>query len=75
MASGRNVLQRTVYFEFIRVGNVVKVSAIDSRTGTEVSIVGSPKAGQETLKRVAARKLRYVMEKRAKEAKRSERGL
>lgn len=46
------------------MGNVVKVSAIDPKTGTEVCIVGSPKAGQENLKRVAARKLEYVMKKR-----------
>ena len=44
---------------------MVKVSAIDARTGTEVSIVGDPKAGQEAMKRVAARKLEYVMAKRA----------
>ncbi|MBC8158124.1 MAG: hypothetical protein ISR44_04015 [Rhodospirillales bacterium] len=65
MTYGRRYSTGTVFFEFIRRGNVVKVSAIDARTGTEVSIVGDPKAGQEAMKRVAARKLEYVMAKRA----------
>lgn len=69
MAHGRKISLGTVLFEFIRKGNVVKVSAIDPRTGTEVSIVGDPKAGREAMKRVAARKLEYVMTKRAERAK------
>ena len=64
MSRQKKVSLGTVYFEFLRMGNVVKVSAIDPKTGTEVCIVGNPKAGQETLKRVAARKLEYVMKKR-----------
>ena len=31
---------REVYFEFVAIGNVVKVTAIDSLTGTEVSAMG-----------------------------------
>lgn len=46
-----------VAFEFIRMGNYVKVSAIDMVTGREVSIVGDPKASQDELKRVALAKL------------------
>ncbi len=52
-----------VIFEFQRVGAFVKVSAVDPRTLTEVSIVGSPRAGEETLKRPALRKLGYVLGK------------
>ncbi len=69
MAQNRRVSLGTVLFEFIQRGNVVKVSAIDPRTGTEVSIVGNPKAGKEAMKRVAARKLEYVLAKRADAAK------
>lgn len=54
-----------VYFEFIRIGNAVKVSAIDPVTNTEISIVGDPKVGPESLKRVALRKLAFVIRKRA----------
>jgi hypothetical protein len=56
----------TVLFEFIRQGNSVKVSAIDPVTTTEVSIVGDPRVGVETLKRVATRKLEYVMARKGK---------
>ena len=35
---------REILFEFRRVGNSVKVSAIDTATNTEVSIVGSATA-------------------------------
>lgn len=49
-----------VAFEFIRMGNYVKVSAIDMLSGKEVSIVGDPKAGEEELKRIALAKLRKV---------------
>ena len=41
----------------------MKVSAIDPQTGVEVSIVGSPKATQKELTRLAVRKLLYVLEK------------
>ncbi len=52
-----------VIFEFRRVGAFVKVSAVDPGTLTEVSIVGSPWAGEEILKRTARRKLEYVLGK------------
>ena len=50
--------------EFRRVGNSVKVSAIDPITAEEVSIVGPANIGQEELSRVAVRKLKYVMKKK-----------
>ena len=53
-----------VLFEFHRRGKFVKVSAIDPRTNTEVSMVGSPRYGQVLLKRLALRKLAYVIAKR-----------
>jgi len=53
-----------VIFEFSAIGNSVKVSAVDSRTGTEVSIVGPVNAGESALRNNAMAKLRYVMEKR-----------
>jgi len=54
-----------VIFEFITVGNYVKVSAVDTLTGTEVSIVGDPKRGERALRDTALRKLKMVMKKRA----------
>ena len=58
-------LKMEVLFEFMRVGNVIRVVAIDPVTRTEVVMVGSPKYSRELLKRMAARKLVYVLEKKA----------
>jgi hypothetical protein len=54
-----------VLFEFRRIGNAVKVSAIDPVTNTEISIVGSATAGEYVLKKMAIRKLQYVLTRRA----------
>jgi uncharacterized protein DUF6898 len=66
MPGRKQVSLDTVLFEFVRYGNSVKVSAIDPETGTEVAIVGDPRTGIETLKRIATRKLIYVMVKNIK---------
>lgn len=55
-----------IIFEFIVMGGSVKVSAIDSRTGTEVSIVGPARAARHDLERTAAAKLKFVMDKARK---------
>lgn len=51
-------------------GRSVRVVAIDPVTGTEVTTMGDSKRGEDELKRVAANKLRYVLNKnrKAKEA-------
>ena len=56
--------ERETIFEFVRIGVSVKVTAVDPATGTEVSIIGDPAAGQATLKRLARQKLDYVLSKR-----------
>lgn len=53
--------------EFRPVGNVVKVSAIDPESGTEVSIVGAKGLAQKDMEAVAVRKLRYVLAKKAEQ--------
>ena len=50
--------EREVYFEFIAVGNAVKVTAIDSLTGIEVSTMGPVTAAQMDLKQLALQKLK-----------------
>ncbi len=55
-----------VIIEFRRIGASIKVSAIDSRTLTEVSIVGPASAGEEELKRNVLRKLEYVLAKQGR---------
>jgi hypothetical protein len=50
--------EREVYFEFIAVGNAVKVTAIDSLTGIEISTMGPTSASRADLKQLALQKLR-----------------
>jgi len=49
---------REIYFEFVAIGSVVKVSAIDSVTGVEVAVQGPASASRADLERVAAAKLK-----------------
>lgn len=58
-----DVQLREVLFEFNRIGNYVRVSAIDTRTNTEITMVGDAKVGDAYLKSTALRKLRYVIAK------------
>jgi hypothetical protein len=58
-----------VLFEFRRVGDTVKVSALDPVSNTEVSIVGPWAAGQHTLKLQALRKLQWVLTRRQAEGR------
>ena len=57
-----------VIIEMIGMGRYVKVSAVDVRTGTEVSIVGDPRRGEAALRQTAIRKLRYVMNRPERES-------
>jgi hypothetical protein len=50
--------EREVYFEFIAIGNAVKVTAIDSVTGIEISTMGPVSASQADLKQLALQKLK-----------------
>ena len=49
---------RDVYFEFTVIGSSVKVIAIDSATGTEVSTIGPASASEADLRKVALAKLK-----------------
>jgi hypothetical protein len=59
-------MTRNVIFEFRRIGTVVKVSAVDTLTMTEVSIMGPASATEVALRRTALRKLEFVLAQRAK---------
>jgi hypothetical protein len=52
-----------VYIEFIVQGAFVKATAIDSKTGTEASIMGPAGAARADLSAAALRKLEYVLKK------------
>ena len=55
-----------VLIEFIQQGGYIKVSAVEAKTGLEVSIVGDPKQSQRALEAAAVRKLQYVRRQRQK---------
>ena len=55
---------REVIIEFFPVGNIVKVSAMDTQSLTEISIQGPKNAGEEALKRNALKRLEYVLRKK-----------
>jgi hypothetical protein len=50
--------RREVYFEHIAIGHSVKVTAIDSATAIEVSVVGPATAARSDLERLALQKLK-----------------
>ncbi|MEK7245570.1 MAG: hypothetical protein AAB223_06085 [Pseudomonadota bacterium] len=53
-----------ILFEMRYVGRVVRITAIDPATGIEVISVGDAERSVEALKRLAARKLMYVLKRR-----------
>jgi len=55
---------REVIIEFFPVGQIVKATAMDVTTLTEVSIQGPKSAGEETLKLNALKRLDYVLKKK-----------
>ena len=54
-----------VIFEFISKGRYVKVSAVDTATGIEASIVGDASYAQDKLEDLALQKLDWVMDKQS----------
>lgn len=55
---------REVIIEFYQVGNVVKVSAMDTKSLTEISIQGPANTPEQTLKNNAMKRLEYVLRKK-----------
>tara|TARA_A100001388_G_C28366154_1_gene310225 strand:- start:108 stop:371 length:264 start_codon:yes stop_codon:yes gene_type:complete len=64
MVEPRDINLREVLYEFVSVGRYMRVNAIDPRTGIEVSMIADPRYGETLIKRLAARKLAYVISKR-----------
>ncbi|MCK0070414.1 DUF6898 family protein [Kordiimonas laminariae] len=64
-----------IIVEFVRIGNMLKVSAVCARTGREVSIAGDPKAPRAQLEKIAIDKLKYVMKKDAAQVGPAQRGI
>lgn len=60
----KDVYLPEVLFELRRVGKSIRVVAIDPITKTEVTMVAPHNASREDIKRVATRKLAYVIAKK-----------
>ena len=58
-ATGREVL-----VEFQQIGNAVKVTAMDTKSMVEVSVMGPDTAGEGTLNRNVINNLNYVLLKK-----------
>jgi hypothetical protein len=56
---------REVFIEIVTVGAYAKVSAIDSATGTEVSITGPANAERASLEAAAISKLEFMLKKQS----------
>ncbi len=54
-----------IFVEFVVLGGVVKVTAIDGKTGEEASIVAPATAPRAGLAEAAKRKLDYVLKKKS----------
>ena len=59
--SGKN---REIIVEFIPVGQITRVTAMDTKTLVEVIISGPSSTPKEILKRNAVRRLEYVLRKK-----------
>lgn len=55
---------REVILEYHQVGSYVKVSAIDAKSLTEISVQGPANAPESLLKRNALKRLEYVLKKK-----------
>ncbi len=53
--------------EFIKYGDYMKVSAIDEETGIEALSILPVQLSQSDMKKLAMKKLKYVMEKKRSE--------
>jgi hypothetical protein len=54
-----------IIIEIQRIGGILRVAAVDVATGTEVTFQAPASATRASIDRLAANKLRYVMNKAA----------
>lgn len=52
---------RAIIFETLALGDMARVSAIDSATGLEVTVIGPASAARHDLERLAKRKLSWAL--------------
>jgi hypothetical protein len=52
---------REILFEFVTLGQQVRVAAVDAATGTEAIVIGPAGAARADLERLAVNKLLYLL--------------
>ena len=57
--------EREVFFEFTAIGSTVRVTTIDSLTGTEVVVMGPVNASRADLQQLAVQKLKVRLAREA----------
>ena len=55
---------KEIFVEFVIMGNTVKVTAIDSESGLEASVIGPAGAPRAAMADAARRKLEYLEKKK-----------
>ena len=60
----KDICLREVLFEFYKIKNFVRVTAIDPISGIEAKIIGPINHNNEALKKLAIRKLKYMISKK-----------
>jgi hypothetical protein len=56
---------REILYETVRLGSLVKVTAIDAATGVEAAVVGRASGDPAALRGLALRKLTYLLARSA----------
>lgn len=54
---------REILFEYARIGNIVRVTAIDAESGTEVVFQAPSNSSYTELQRIGINKMKYVLNK------------
>ncbi|MEM8985976.1 MAG: serine hydroxymethyltransferase [Pseudomonadota bacterium] len=63
--------EKAVYFEYIALGDTMKVSAIDGASGVETAVVGPATAARHDLERLALAKLNKKLERRTEKSRKT----
>jgi len=56
-------VENDILIEYVRMGNILRVTAIDSATGTEVVFQAPASLHPKEVRRTAVNKLKYVLGK------------
>ncbi len=68
-------MDRDILIEIVRVGDSVKLTAIDAETGVEAVVIGPAHAARADLEKLAVNKLQRMLDKRGDNDRPTRRGL